>query len=59
MINAVSYMDDITGVPGMNNAITILGYIEIILLAALLPVWLITCKVWALLENMKRKHKRD
>ena len=59
MINAVSYMDDITGVPGMNNAITILGYIEIILLAALLPVWLITCKVWALLEKMNRKYKRD
>ena len=59
LVNAFSYMDDITGIPGMDNAVTIIGYLENVLLAALLPAWLITCAVWASFEKKKRKHKSD
>ena len=59
LVNAFSYMINITGVPGMNNAVTIIGYTENVLLAALLPTWLITCKVLALFEEKKRKYKHE
>ena len=59
MINAVSYMVDITGVPGMNTTVTIIGYLENLLLAALLPAWLITCIVCSSFEKKKRKNKPD
>ena len=58
-INAFSYMNDITGVPDMNDVVTIIGYMENVLLIALLPAWLITCKIWTLFENKKRKYKQD
>ena len=57
MINAFSYMNDITGMPGINYAVAIIGYMENVLLAALLPAWLITCAVWASFEKTKRKYK--
>ena len=58
LVNAFSYMEDITGIPGMNNVVTIIGYMEYVLLVALLPAWLITCKLWSLFEKKKIKYKQ-
>ena len=59
LVNAFSYMEDITGIPGMNNVVAIIGYTENVLLVVLLPAWLITCKLCTLLEKKKRKYKQD
>ena len=52
-------MDDITGIPGMNNAFNVLGYIEKILFFGLIPLWLFMWNVWNPLKKKKRKTKKD
>ena len=59
LVNAFSYMEDITDIPGMNNVVAIIGYMENVLLVGLLPAWLVTCKVWTLFEKKREKYKQD
>lgn len=49
--NAFSYMGDVTNIPYFVITIEILGYLEIMLLLGLVPLWLVTWKIWIWLEQ--------
>ena len=59
ILPAVSYMTDISGIPNMEVVIDVMRYMEMTLLIALPPVWLLVWKMSEKFDNRKRKEKHD